>query len=310
MKTLLKSLLVGIVYAITLALGGMIVTIFGFSLPEVKNPLASLAWSFVGGVIAGLSLAPVASSMPASRTRHLIIWGTLIFFNIASVAIEGYFIAPALIGDSLPALLLQQLVAAFAAGFTVSAACLWLIRTGGRRKGSSDSSEKESVWMSILNGVKYLWNDKALRLTFLVILAMNFLLVALSWWESLCWQTSACPRGSCIRSAHVRFCRRQPDRLSDRRFPASAKWNSHAADSDHLIGCLRTGHQITWFYLVNLGRLQPIAPARTGKWLYRDHPFHLDANTYAERNARADDEHPAVLWDRAGTHLASDFRCG
>jgi hypothetical protein len=121
MKTILKSLLVGVVYAITLAFGGMIVTIFGFSLPEVKNPLASLAWSFVGGVIAGLSLAPVASSMPASRMRHLIVWGTLIFFNIASVAIEGYFFAPALIGDALPALLVQQFLAALATGWVVTA---------------------------------------------------------------------------------------------------------------------------------------------------------------------------------------------
>jgi hypothetical protein len=120
MKPFLKSLLVGVVYAITLALGGIIVTIFGFSLPEVKNPLASLAWSFVGGVIAGLSLAPVASSMPASRTRHLIVWGTLIFFNIASVAIEGYFFAPALIGDALPAVLVQQFLAAFATGWVVT----------------------------------------------------------------------------------------------------------------------------------------------------------------------------------------------
>ena len=118
--TLLKSLLVGAVYAITLALVGMIVTLLGFHLPEVKNPMASLMWSFVGGVIAGLSLGSAAPAIPAARTRHLFVWGSLIFLNIASVAIEGYFFAPALIGGALPALLVQQLIASLAAGWVIT----------------------------------------------------------------------------------------------------------------------------------------------------------------------------------------------
>lgn len=120
MKTLFKSVVVGMVYAIALALGGMIVTLFGFSLPEVKDPLSSLAWSFVGGVIVGLCLGPLASSIPAARTRHLFVWGSLVFLNIASVAIEGYFFAPALIGEALPALLVQQFLAALATGWIIT----------------------------------------------------------------------------------------------------------------------------------------------------------------------------------------------
>lgn len=118
--TLLKSLLVGAAYVTAVAIGGMIVTLLGFSLPEAENPTASLMWSFVGGVIAGLSLGSVAPAIPAARTRHLFVWGSLIFLNIASVAIEGYFFAPALIGDALPALLVQQLIAALAAGWVIT----------------------------------------------------------------------------------------------------------------------------------------------------------------------------------------------
>lgn len=120
-QTLLKSLLIGAAYALAILLGGMIVTLFGFRLPEAGNPMASLMWSFVGGVIAGLCLGPVASSIPASRARHLFVWGSLIFLNIASVMIEGYFFAPALIGDALPALLLQQLTASLTAGWVTTA---------------------------------------------------------------------------------------------------------------------------------------------------------------------------------------------
>ena len=120
MKTLLKSLLVGVVFVVAVSLGGMITSLLGFTLPEAKDPVASLMWFFAGGVIAGISLASVAASMPASRTRHLFVWGTLIFFNIASVAVEGYFFAPELIGDALPALLVQQLIVALAAGWVVT----------------------------------------------------------------------------------------------------------------------------------------------------------------------------------------------
>jgi len=81
----------------------MIATLFGFNLPEAEDPAASLMWFFVGGLIAGLSLGPVASSISAARVRHIFVWGSLIFLNIASVAIEGYFFAPSLIGDALPA---------------------------------------------------------------------------------------------------------------------------------------------------------------------------------------------------------------
>lgn len=120
-KTLLKSLLVGVTFVVAVSLGGMITSLFGLTLPEAKDSAASLMWFFAGGVIAGLSLGFVVSSMPVARTRHFVVWGSLIFFNMASVIVEGYFFAPALIGDALPALLFQQLLVALAAGWVVTA---------------------------------------------------------------------------------------------------------------------------------------------------------------------------------------------
>jgi MFS family permease len=54
---------------------------------------------------------------------------------------------------------------------------LWWIRTGQRDLSSKGTSAKESVWESILTGVKYLWGDQALRLMFLLLMAVNFLLI-------------------------------------------------------------------------------------------------------------------------------------
>jgi MFS family permease len=57
--------------------------------------------------------------------------------------------------------------------FAVSAACLWAMRGGKRLSGKA--SQDESVWTSILVGMKYMWDDVALRVMFLVISALNFL---------------------------------------------------------------------------------------------------------------------------------------
>jgi MFS family permease len=60
--------------------------------------------------------------------------------------------------------------------FAVSAACLWLIHAV-RREAQAGAAAKEGIWVSVFAGIKYLWDDKILRLMFVVILAMNFLLV-------------------------------------------------------------------------------------------------------------------------------------
>jgi MFS family permease len=64
-----------------------------------------------------------------------------------------------------------------AVSFAVSAITLWIMRGGGRRQGSSTSEQKENVWDSILAGMKYLWNEKPLRVMFMVMMALNFLFV-------------------------------------------------------------------------------------------------------------------------------------
>jgi len=108
-----RSLLVGAGYIIALTIGGMIMSTVGTSMPEARDSLSSLLRSFVGGAIMGLFLGPIASSVPLSRLRHILVWGSVILFNLVSVIIEGYFFAPLLIGDSLTGLIFQQVLVAF-----------------------------------------------------------------------------------------------------------------------------------------------------------------------------------------------------
>jgi MFS family permease len=61
--------------------------------------------------------------------------------------------------------------------FAISAVTLWLMHGGGRIPSLTCASEKESIRTSIMAGLKYVWDDDALRLIFLVIAAVNFLFV-------------------------------------------------------------------------------------------------------------------------------------
>ena len=102
--TFWKSLLIGAAYAATLAITKLL-------LSETVDA-RSFLWSFVGSVAIGLALGSLSASMPATWSRHMLVWGSIIFFNLASLAIEGRIYAPNLIKGLLIVPLVQQFVVA------------------------------------------------------------------------------------------------------------------------------------------------------------------------------------------------------
>jgi hypothetical protein len=111
MKTLPKSLLVGAGYAVALAVTRLLLS--------QGVDAGSLFWAFIGASVMGFALGSLAASMPATWSRHLLVWGGAIFFNIASVTIEGRFFAPELVEGSLISILLQQLLVALATAWLI-----------------------------------------------------------------------------------------------------------------------------------------------------------------------------------------------
>jgi hypothetical protein len=174
-RIIAKGLLVGAVYAAALAIGGLLLGRLGFSMPGVGDPLARLLWAFAGGVIMGLALGPIAAYMPAARRRHFFVWTSLIFLNIVSVVIEGSFFAPQLIGNALPALLVQQTVAALAAGWAITA--LFAAQAGGVSHSASPRS-----WLS------WTWRFTASVLVYVVFYfifgGINYVLVTRPYYET------------------------------------------------------------------------------------------------------------------------------
>lgn len=131
------------------------------------------------GLVAGFSIPANNSIVPMLVKKEDLQAGNSIIMGISQLV--GF------IGPSVAGILISRYSSSFmgigmafavdSLSFTGSAVCLWLIRTGNRSLRADDSIVKQSVWTSILSGVKYLWNDQILRFIFLVLTAVNFLIV-------------------------------------------------------------------------------------------------------------------------------------
>lgn len=130
------------------------------------------------GLIAGFAIPAGSSIVPMLVEAQDLQAGNSLMMGVAQlVGFVGPTAAGVLIGRfSNSSLGIGLAFTLDAVSFGVSAVCLWLIRAGRRRRPSGESVAKESVWASILDGMHYLWKDRVLRLMFLVLAAVNFLL--------------------------------------------------------------------------------------------------------------------------------------
>lgn len=137
------------------------------------------AFSLGFGLVAGFAVPAETSIVPMLVKKQDLQAGNSIIMGVTQlVGFVGPTIAGLLIGGySDSSFGVGLAFAVDAASFAVSAACLWLIQIGIRHQLSGMSPEKESLWASILTGMKYLWQDKPMRLMFLLIAAVNFLLI-------------------------------------------------------------------------------------------------------------------------------------
>lgn len=95
-----RVLVVGVGYTLALILSGVVLGMLGL-LEADPNADATpvFLWMFFGSLIMGLMLGLAARQLPASAGRHVLIWTTLLFANIGSVIIEGYFFVPDLVSN-------------------------------------------------------------------------------------------------------------------------------------------------------------------------------------------------------------------
>ena len=157
---------------IRLALTGlMALAIFTGSVQMWMVYAFALGFGLVAGfaVPAGNSIVPMLVAEEDLQAGNSIIMGSSQLIQFVGPTIAGI-----LIGNySTSSLGIGLAFTVDALSFAVSAVCLWVMR-GGRNLEAANGNQKESVWASILVGVKYLWNDQPLRTLFLILAAVNF----------------------------------------------------------------------------------------------------------------------------------------
>ena len=158
---------------IRLALAGlMVVVIFTGAVQMWMVYAFALGFGLVAGfaIPAGNSIVPMLVKEADLQAGNSIIMGSSQLVQFVGPTIAGLLIGKYSSSD-------MGIGLAFAIdslSFVVSAVCLWGIH-GGRGLSISGETQKESLWNSILVGMKYLWNDGTLRMMFLILAAVNFL---------------------------------------------------------------------------------------------------------------------------------------
>jgi MFS family permease len=137
------------------------------------------AFSLGFGLVAGFAVPAENSIVPMLVEEQDLQAGNSIIMGVTQLTgFVGPTIAGILIGGySNSSLGVGLAFALDAASFVVSAVCLWLIRIDTRHQVPGNAPDDEGIWTSILTGIKYLWADKAMRLMFLILAAVNFLLI-------------------------------------------------------------------------------------------------------------------------------------
>ncbi len=137
------------------------------------------AFGLAFGLVAGFAIPAQNSIVPMLVEQQDLQAGNSIMMGITQLmGFIGPTIAGILIGGYAESLFGVGLAFAVdAVSFAVSAGCLWLMRSGGHIAFAQPGEAKENLWAAILAGIKYIWSDAALRVMFLVVMALNFLVV-------------------------------------------------------------------------------------------------------------------------------------
>jgi len=119
-KTTWRCVLVALGYVIGLMLAGIIGAMLGVQVGVDTGGASSFIWMLLAAFLLGIFLGPFASRLSLTRGQHFILWGSLILFNLGSVAIEGAYFAPDLVPVPIPVLLAQQALATAIAALVIT----------------------------------------------------------------------------------------------------------------------------------------------------------------------------------------------
>ena len=172
-----RSMLVALGYLTGLILAGMIGAMLGERLSTDANSTSSFAKLLVASLLLGVFLGPFASRLALSRGQHFVLWGSLILFNIGSVAIEGAYFAPDLVSIPVPMLVVQQLLATVGAAFVVTRVFTAPGQSTSWLRALSTRPWYSWIWRFLASAMSYL-------MFYFVFGGLNYQLVTKPYYES------------------------------------------------------------------------------------------------------------------------------
>ena len=154
---------------------GMALIVFG----GVAQLWMMYVFALLFGSVAGFAIPAENSIVPMLVEEQDLQAGNSIMMGIAQLAgFVGPTLAGILIGHFSSSNMGVGIAFAFDAfTFIVSAITLQLIRTTKQGGSAKAAPVKESVWASIQAAIQYVWTEKALRIVFLMMIGLNFLLI-------------------------------------------------------------------------------------------------------------------------------------
>jgi hypothetical protein len=173
-----RSVLVAVGYIIGLMAAGMIAGMLGAQLPANTGNATTFTWLLVSSLLLGILLGPLAARLHLTRGQHFILWASLIFFNMGSVAIEGAYFAPELVPVPVPILFAQQALASAGAALVI----VWLFASVGSPAASWLEALRARPWHSWL--WRFLASACSYLLFYFVFGALNYSLVTRPYYES------------------------------------------------------------------------------------------------------------------------------
>lgn len=136
-------------------------------------------FSLLFGIVAGFAIPAENSIVPMLVKDDDLQAGNSVIMGVTQLAgFVGPTIAGILIGgfsNSNLGVFLAFSVDAFT--FVISAITLWLMNLEKPALISSGTTKEEMIWTAILAGIKHLWSDSPMRMMFIVLMSVNFLLM-------------------------------------------------------------------------------------------------------------------------------------
>jgi hypothetical protein len=154
----------------------MMLAMAGLLPADADSATFAVQWFFLSAVVIGLSLGPIAARIHVSRRWHVLIWSSVLYFNIASVTIEGAFFAPDLLSNPW-VILIQQLLICIFTGVLIA----WLF-AHVEENPTEHAPSVQRTWLS------WTWRFLASAFSYLVFYAvfgaLNFAFVTESYYAA------------------------------------------------------------------------------------------------------------------------------